>query len=157
MFRGYSPSKPIWHFGTQIILPLARPMPMLSLSNMCRQTTTCCGHNTRARFARPNITELFEPLSETFENVTDPCEGVTIDPGSGQAAFFNTRRGINFDASAVLGSGIDGATLGSTIATTCLQDPTIASRVSNTGGLILTQTRSARCIGFQRWCCVGWI
>ena len=107
----------------------------------------------RAQYARavraPNITELFQPLSQTFENVNDPCEGVTIDPSSGQAAFFNTVRGTNFDASTVLNSGINAATVGSGIATTCLQDPTIASRVANTGGLILTQPEVQGVSGFN--------
>ncbi len=96
----------------------------------------------------PNVAELFQPLSESFEGVTDPCAGVTIDAVSGSAAFFNVTQNQN-DPAAVLSSGVNASTVGSQLATTCLQDPTIASRVAATGGLALTQPELQGVGGFN--------
>lgn len=85
----------------------------------------------------PNIGELFSSGGETFAAVTDPCAGVTRTSG-GAPAFFNTRVNIN-NPSAVLGSGIDNATVNSVLAQNCLADPAIANRVSSTGGFAITQ------------------
>ena len=101
----------------------------------------------------PNISELFDPLGQTFENVNDPCEGVTIS--GGQAAFFNLRRDPQFDPALVIASGIDPTTLGDPIATTCVQDPTIAARIASTGGLILTQPEIQGVSGFNGGAAAG--
>jgi outer membrane receptor protein involved in Fe transport len=113
----------------------------------------------RAQYAEavraPNISELFQPLNQTFENVNDPCEGVTVDPGSSQAAYYNLRRDPQFDPALVIASGIDSTTIGDPIATTCLQDPNIASRVAATQGLILTQPEIQGVSGFNGGAAAG--
>lgn len=106
----------------------------------------------RGQYARavraPNIGELFSPLSQTFPTVNDPCAGVTIDPGSGSAAFFNTRLDTS-NPQNVFDSGVDATTIGDTTATTCLQDPQVAARVTATGGLALTQPEVQGVSGFN--------
>ena len=95
----------------------------------------------------PNISELYAPASQDFPTVNDPCAGVTRTSG-GQGAFFNTRTNINNPA-AVLGSGINTSTVGSSVATACLADPAVAARVSRDGGFALTQTEQQGVTGFD--------
>ncbi|MEM8817629.1 MAG: TonB-dependent receptor [Pseudomonadota bacterium] len=110
----------------------------------------------RAQFSRavraPNISELFQPLSQTFPTVTDPCEGVTSV--GGQVGFLNQTRNVN-DPAAALASGLDPATIGDQTAVTCLQDPTVAARVNATGGLVLTQPEIQGVSGFNGGAAAG--
>ncbi len=110
----------------------------------------------RAQFSRavraPNISELFQPLSQTFPTVTDPCEGVTLDNGT--PAFFNTVRDTSNPAN-VFNSGIDASTVGSQTAVTCLQDPAVAARVNSQGGLVLTQPEIQGVSGFNGGAAAG--
>ncbi|MBL8771597.1 MAG: TonB-dependent receptor [Phenylobacterium sp.] len=105
----------------------------------------------RGQFARavraPNISELYSPASQDFPTVNDPCAGVTRTAG-GQAAFFNTRTNIG-DPSAVLGSGVNAATVGNAVATACLADPAVAARVARDGGFALTQIEQQGVTGFD--------
>ena len=94
----------------------------------------------------PNISELFSPLSETFEGGDDPCEGVTRS--GADAAFLNEVRNTD-DRAAALASGVDAATVGSPIAEACLQDPLVAQRVDDEGGLVLTQAEIQGVGGFN--------
>ncbi|MDP3293392.1 MAG: TonB-dependent receptor [Nevskia sp.] len=104
----------------------------------------------RAQYARavraPNINELFSAGSETFATVNDPCAGVTRDAG-GAPAFFNTTSDANNPGN-VLSSGIDATTVNSVLARNCLADPAVATRVSDTGGLALTQAEIQGTGGF---------
>lgn len=104
----------------------------------------------RGQYARavraPNVSELFQPASQDFPTVADPCAGVT--QSGGQAAFFNLRNNINNPA-AVLASGIDASTVGSQAAENCLADPTVAARVARDGGLALTQFETQGVSGFD--------
>jgi len=104
----------------------------------------------RAQYAQavraPNISELFAPLSQTFPTVTDPCEGVTVQ--GGQTGFLNITRDTN-DPNNALNSGIDPTTVGDQTALTCMQDPAVASRVTATGGLVLTQPEIQGVSGFN--------
>lgn len=103
----------------------------------------------RAQYARavraPNVSELFSAGSETFETVVDPCRGVTRD-GSGNPAFFNSPGADN--PSDVLSSGINPTTVNSILAQNCLADPIVQQRVSDTGGLALTQAERDGTGGF---------
>lgn len=105
----------------------------------------------RTQFSRavraPNIGELFSTGGETFATVVDPCAGVTIDPNSGNPAFYNTRTNPN-DPSQVTASGIDQASVNSALAQNCLADPLVAQRVSDTGGFIQTQPEAQGTGGF---------
>lgn len=107
--------------------------------------------NPRMQFARavraPNVGELFSAGSETFATVLDPCAGVTIDSGSGEAAFFNTTYDATSQA-AVLNSGIDPDTIGSPLAQNCLADPIVAQRVADAGGFAQTQAERDGTGGF---------
>jgi outer membrane receptor protein involved in Fe transport len=111
----------------------------------------------RAQYARavraPNIGELFSPLGQTFPTVQDPCRGVTRT-SQGDAAFFNTLLDVN-NPQNVLDSGVNPTTVGSAIATTCLQDPAIAARVDATGGLALTQPEVQGVSGFNGGAAAG--
>ncbi len=105
----------------------------------------------RMQYARavraPNVGELFSAGSETFETVLDPCAGVTVDPASGNPAFFNT----TYDATsqdAVLNSGINPTTVNSLLAQNCLADPIVAQRVSDAGGFAQTQAERDGTGGF---------
>lgn len=104
----------------------------------------------RSQFAvavrAPNINELFGPGSQTFPQVGDPCEGVTLS--GGQAAFFNTRSNIA-DPDVVLNSGIDASTIGNAVAQACMLDPTVAARVARDGGFALTQPELQGVSGFN--------
>lgn len=95
----------------------------------------------------PNISELYSPASQDFPTVNDPCAGVTRT-SSGQAAFFNTRTNIG-NPGAVLASGVNASTVGSSVATACLADPAVAARVSRDGGFALTQTEQQGVTGFD--------
>lgn len=94
----------------------------------------------------PNINELFNPGSQTFPQVGDPCEGVTLS--GGQAAFFNTRSNIA-DPTVVLGSGVNASTVGNAVAQACLLDPSVAARVARDGGFALTQPEFQGVSGFN--------
>lgn len=94
----------------------------------------------------PNISELFSPLSETFEGGDDPCEGVTRS--GADAAFLNETRNPD-DRAAALGSGVNAETVGSAVAEACLQDPLVAQRVDDEGGLVLTQAEIQGVGGFN--------
>jgi outer membrane receptor protein involved in Fe transport len=105
----------------------------------------------RAQYSRavraPNVGELFSPALQDFPSVVDPCRGVTRT-ASGQAAFFNVRQDIQ-NPSNVAASGINQSTVGNGVAAACLQDPTVAARVSRDGGLILTQSEVQGVTGFD--------
>lgn len=101
----------------------------------------------------PNISELFQPLSESFVGGDDPCSGVTRD-ASGNPAFFNVTQNLT-DPSAVLNSGIDTSTVNSAVATACLADPLVAQRVTNTGGLAETQEEAQGVGGFNGGAAAG--
>ena len=111
----------------------------------------------RSQYSRavraPNISELFEPLTETFEGGDDPCEGVTRTAG-GEAAFLNIIRDTDNPQNA-LGSGVNGATVGDPVAVSCIQDPTIDQRVDETGGLVLTQSEIQGVGGFNGGAAAG--
>ena len=94
----------------------------------------------------PNINELFNPGSQTFPQVGDPCEGVTLS--GGQAAFLNTRSNIA-DPTVVLGSGVDASTIGDAVAQACMLDPAVAARVARDGGFALTQPEFQGVSGFN--------
>ncbi|WP_406852123.1 TonB-dependent receptor [Brevundimonas sp. BH3] len=94
----------------------------------------------------PNINELFNPGSQTFPQVGDPCEGVTLS--GGQAAFLNTRSNIA-DPTVVLGSGVDASTIGDAVAQACMRDPAVAARVARDGGFALTQPEFQGVSGFN--------
>ena len=110
----------------------------------------------RAQYSRavraPNISELFQPLSQTFPTVSDPCEGVTSQ--GGQVGFLNTVRDVN-DPNNALNSGLDPSTVGNQTAVTCLQDPAVAARVNATGGLVLTQPEIQGVSGFNGGAAAG--
>ena len=97
----------------------------------------------------PNVGELFEPLTESFQGGDDVCEGVTRD-ASGNAAFLNKRRDTDNPAAA-LSSGISAGITDEQqrVANACLQDPSIAARVDETGGLVLTQSEIQGVGGFN--------
>ncbi|MNS18331.1 Vitamin B12 transporter BtuB precursor [compost metagenome] len=94
----------------------------------------------------PNINELFNPGSQTFPQVGDPCEGVTLS--GGQAAFLNTRSNIA-DPDVVLNSGVDASTIGDAVAQACMLDSAIAARVARDGGFALTQPEFQGVSGFN--------
>ncbi|HCR65056.1 MAG TPA: TonB-dependent receptor, partial [Oceanicaulis sp.] len=87
----------------------------------------------------PNIGELFQPPSETFEGGDDVCAGLTLS-GS-DPAFFNSAD----DAT----SGIDTGTVNSSIAQACFADPAVAARVSRDGFYIPTQGEIQGIAGFN--------
>lgn len=93
-------------------------------------------HSVRA----PNLFELFSPGSQTFPTVNDPCQGVTRASG-GRAAFLNDVTDLS--------SGVDASTIGNVVATNCLADPNIAKRVTDTGGLVLSQPELQGVSGFN--------
>ena len=97
----------------------------------------------RAQYAEavraPNIGELFQPLSETFEGGADPCNGVTLDNGS--PAFLNDNTDPN--------SGVDPATIGNATAQACLADPLVAARVARDGSVVLSQPELQGVGGFN--------
>ena len=97
----------------------------------------------RAQYAEavraPNIGELFQPLSETFEGGDDPCNGLTLDNGS--PGFLNDINDIN--------SGVDGSTVGSATAQACIADPLVAARVERDGAVILSQSELQGVGGFN--------
>lgn len=97
----------------------------------------------------PNIGELFDPLTESFQGGDDVCEGVTRD-ASGTPGFLVERRNTD-DPAAALASGIDTniSPDDQLIANACLQDPTIAARVDDTGGLVLSQSEIQGVAGFN--------
>ena len=101
------------------------------------------GFRLRAQYAEavraPNISELFQPLSETFEGGDDPCRGATLS--GGQAALLSNPT----DA----GSGIDPASVGSNIATACLADPLVAARVARDGAFVPSQAEDQGIGGFN--------
>lgn len=103
----------------------------------------------------PNVGELFDPLTEDFEGGDDVCEGVTRD-ASGNPAFLAQRRNVS-DPAVALASGIDtGINSGEQlIANACLQDPTIAARVDEAGGLVLTQSEIQGVGGFDGGAAAG--
>ncbi len=101
----------------------------------------------------PNVTELFQPLSETFIGGDDPCEGVTRD-ASGNPAFLNTVRDTD-DPNTALNSGINPATVNSQIATTCLADSLVQQRVDRDGGLVLSQAEAQGVAGFNGGAAAG--
>jgi outer membrane receptor protein involved in Fe transport len=95
----------------------------------------------------PNISELFAPLSQTFPpGLVDPCEGVTVQ--GGQTGFLNEVRNVD-DPDSALNSGINPATVNDPAAVACMQDPSVAARVSDTGGLVLTQPEIQGVSGFN--------
>jgi len=94
----------------------------------------------------PNINELFNAGSQTFPQVADPCEGVTLH--NGQAAFLNTRSNIA-DPNVVLNSGVNMTTVGDATAQACLLDPSVAARVARDGGFALTQPEFQGVSGFN--------
>ena len=94
----------------------------------------------------PDVSELFQPASQDFPTVLDPCAGVTRS--GGQPAFFNLRNDIN-DPNNVLSSGVDASTIGDQTAANCLADPAIAARVNREGGLALTQFEAQGVSGFD--------
>lgn len=98
----------------------------------------------RAQFAEavraPNISELFQPLSETFEGGDDPCIGLTVD-GAGTPGFLNDPQDVT--------SGIDGSTLGGDTATACFAEPTLQSRVSRDGAFVPSQSELQGIGGFN--------
>lgn len=94
----------------------------------------------------PNINELYNPGSQTFPQVGDPCEGVTLS--GGQAAFFNVRSNIA-DPSVVLNSGVNASTVGNAVAQACMLDPSVAARVARDGGFALTQPELQGVSGFN--------
>lgn len=102
----------------------------------------------RMQYARavraPNVGELYSSGSETFEAVTDPCRGVTLDD-AGNPAFFNVVNST--DPNEVLNSGIN-AGVNTILAQNCLADPAIRQRVEETGGLALTQAELQGTGGF---------
>lgn len=87
----------------------------------------------------PNIGELFQPPSETFEGGDDVCAGLTLS-GS-DPAFFNSAD----DAT----SGVDAGTVNSSIAQACIADPAVAARVSRDGFYIPTQGEIQGIAGFN--------
>lgn len=87
----------------------------------------------------PNISELFQPLSETFEGGDDPCRGATLSGGA--PAFLNTANAA--------GSGVDAASVGSATALACLADPLVASRVARDGAFVPSQTEDQGIGGFN--------
>lgn len=97
----------------------------------------------RAQYAEavraPNISELFQPLSETFEGGDDPCRGATLS--GGQPAFLNTAN----DAT----SGVDASTVGSPTAQACLADPLVAARVDRDGAFVPSQAEDQGIGGFN--------
>ncbi len=105
----------------------------------------------RAQYSRavraPNISELYQPASQDFPTVNDPCAGVTRT-ASGQAAFFNTRTNVS-NPGAVLTSGINGATVGNAVAVSCLQNSAVAARVARDGGFSVTQPEQQGVTGFD--------
>jgi len=94
----------------------------------------------------PNINELFNAGSQTFPQVNDPCEGVTLS--NGQAAFFNIRSNIA-DPDVVLNSGVNASTIGNAVAQACMQDPSVVARVARDGGFALTQPEKQGTTGFN--------
>ncbi|MEJ2445970.1 MAG: TonB-dependent receptor, partial [Exilibacterium sp.] len=95
----------------------------------------------------PNISELFQGLSETFEGGDDPCEGLTLD-SNGNPAFLNVKRDTS-DPNAALTSGVNESTVNSAIAQACIADPSVAARVNETGGMVLTQAEIQGVAGFN--------
>ncbi|HEX7944450.1 MAG TPA: TonB-dependent receptor, partial [Phenylobacterium sp.] len=95
----------------------------------------------------PNISELFQPASQDFPQVQDPCRGVTRT-AAGQAAFLNVRQDLATPAN-VLKSGVNASTVGNAIATACLSDPTVAARVARDGGLAISQFEAQSVTGFD--------
>ena len=95
----------------------------------------------------PNISELFQPASQDFPTVQDPCRGVTRT-AAGQAAFLNVRQDLATPAN-VLKSGVNASTVGNAIATACLSDPTVAARVTRDGGLAISQFEAQSVTGFD--------
>ncbi len=87
----------------------------------------------------PNIGELFQPLSETFEGGNDPCRGATLSGGT--PAFLNTPT----DGA----SGIDAGSVGSDTALACLSDPAVAARVARDGAFVPTQAEDQGIGGFN--------
>lgn len=96
----------------------------------------------------PNISELFQPLTQDFPNVTDPCAGVTRTT-SGQAAFKTVRGSDGNDPGAVISSTINASTIDSQAAKNCLADPAVAARVLRDGALALTQPETQGVSGFD--------
>ncbi|WP_172448527.1 TonB-dependent receptor plug domain-containing protein [Caulobacter mirabilis] len=94
----------------------------------------------------PNINELYNPGSQTFPQVGDPCEGVTLS--GGQAAFLNVRSNIA-DPSIALGSGVNASTIGNAVARACMLDPAVAARVARDGGFALSQPEAQGLSGFN--------
>jgi outer membrane receptor protein involved in Fe transport len=97
----------------------------------------------RAQYAQavraPNIGELFQPLSETFEGGSDPCNGLTLADGS--PAFLNDNGDPN--------SGVDASTVGSATAQACIADPLVAARVNRDGAVVLSQSELQGVGGFN--------
>ncbi|MBC38860.1 MAG: TonB-dependent receptor [Oceanicaulis sp.] len=87
----------------------------------------------------PNIGELFQPPSETFEGADDVCAGLTLS-GS-DPAFFNAAD----DAT----SGVDSSTVNSSLAQACFADPSVAARVDRDGFYIPTQGEIQGIAGFN--------
>lgn len=96
----------------------------------------------RTQFSRavraPNINELFGALSQTFPQVVDPCNGVTVD-ASGAPGFL-----VNNSAPA---EGIE--RLNDEVAVACMQDPAVAARVAERGSMILDQAELQGVSGFN--------
>lgn len=93
----------------------------------------------------PNISELFQPLSQTFPTVTDPCEGLTLDGGV-PSFLVNITNGA---------SGPDATRTGSQQAVNCFADPALAARVNGAGFFVLTQPERQGVSGFNGGAAAG--
>jgi outer membrane receptor protein involved in Fe transport len=107
----------------------------------------------RTQYARavraPNVSELFQPATQDFPNVSDPCAGVTRT-STGQAAFKTVRGGDGaVDPALVLASPINTSTIGNAVAVNCLADPAVLARVTRDGALALTQPEAQGVSGFD--------